>query len=49
MAVRIIAIIDQIGQSLSLNTAAAGLFVDYKSAFNQLWFQGLWLKLKRLD
>ena len=49
MAVRIIAIIDQIAHSLSLNTAAAGLFIDYKSAFNQLWFQGLWLKLERLE
>ena len=49
MAVRIAAIIDQIGRSLSMNTAAAGLFIDYKSAFNQLWFQGLWLKLKRLE
>jgi len=49
MAVRVIAIIDQIGQSLAKNTAAAALFVDFKSAFNQLWFCGLWLKLKRLE
>ena len=49
MAVRLISIIDQIGQSLSVNTAAAGLFIDFKSAFNQLWFNGLILKLQRLD
>ena len=49
MSVRIVAIIDQIGQCLSKNTASAGLFVDFKSAFNQLWFQGLWVKLLRLD
>jgi hypothetical protein len=48
MAVRLVSIIDQIGQSLSKNTAAAALFVDFKSAFNQLWYNGLWLKLKRL-
>lgn len=49
MSVRIAAMIDQIGQGLSKNTATAGLFVDFKSAFNQLWFQGLWLKLLHLD
>jgi hypothetical protein len=49
MAVRLVSIIDQIGQSLSKNTAAAGLFVDFKTAFNQLWYQGLWLKLTRLN
>lgn len=48
MAVRLIAIVDQIGQSLSMNTAAAALFVDFRTAFNQLWFNGLWLKLTRL-
>jgi hypothetical protein len=47
MAVRIVAIIDQIGQSLAKNTAAA-LFMDFKAAFNQLWYNGLWLKLNRL-
>lgn len=48
MAVRLVAIIDQIKQSLSMNTAAAALFVDFRSAFNQLWFNGLWLKLINL-
>jgi hypothetical protein len=32
MAVRLVAIIDQIGQSLSINTAAAALFVDFRTA-----------------
>lgn len=41
MAVRVVGIIDQIGQSLSKNTAAAALFVDFRTAFNQLWFNGL--------
>ncbi|CAF4105035.1 unnamed protein product, partial [Rotaria magnacalcarata] len=49
MAVRIVAIIDQIGQSLAKNTAAAALFVDFRTAFNQLWFNGLWLKLSNLQ
>jgi hypothetical protein len=49
MAVRLISIIDQIGQSLSKNTAAAALFVDFRTAFNQLWFNGLWLKLFKLQ
>ena len=49
MATRTVAIIDQIGQGLITNTATAGLFIDYKAAFNQLWFQGLWVKLKRLN
>jgi hypothetical protein len=49
MATRLVSIIDQIGQSLSTNTAAAALFVDFSSAFNQLWYHGLWLKLKKLD
>ncbi|CAF1545598.1 unnamed protein product, partial [Didymodactylos carnosus] len=48
MAVRIVSINDQIGQSLNQNTAAAALFVDFKAAFNQLWYKGLWLKLRRL-
>ena len=50
MSVRLVSMIDQIGQSLSMNTAAAAaaLFVDFSSAFNQLWFNGLWLKLTRL-
>ncbi|CAF0801213.1 unnamed protein product [Didymodactylos carnosus] len=48
MAVQIVSIIDQIGQSLNQNTAAAALFVDFKAAFNQLWYKGLWLKLRRL-
>ncbi|CAF0776728.1 unnamed protein product [Didymodactylos carnosus] len=48
MAVRIVSIIDQIGQSLNQNTAAAALFVDFKAAFNQLWYKGLWLKLRGL-
>ncbi|CAF4808590.1 unnamed protein product, partial [Rotaria magnacalcarata] len=49
MAVRIVAIIDQIGQSLTKNTAAAALFVDFRTAFNQLWFNGLCLKLSNLQ
>ncbi|CAF5217629.1 unnamed protein product, partial [Rotaria magnacalcarata] len=49
MAVRLVSMIDQIGQSLSKNTAAAALFVDFKSAFNQLWYFGLWIKLRRLE
>ena len=48
MAVRLVAIVDQIGQSLSKNTAAATLFVDFRTTFNQVWFKGLWLKLTRL-
>jgi hypothetical protein len=32
MTVRLVAIIDQIGQSLSMNTAAAALFVDFCTA-----------------
>ena len=38
MAVRLVSIIDQIGQSLTVNAAAAGLFIDFQTAFNQLWF-----------
>lgn len=49
MAVRLVSIVDQIGQCLSLNTATAGVFIDFKSAFNQLWFNGLILKLHRLN
>ncbi|CAF1308615.1 unnamed protein product [Adineta steineri] len=49
MSVRLVSMIDQIGQSLSMNTAAAALFVDFSSAFNQLWFNGLWLKLNKLS
>ncbi|CAM4987815.1 unnamed protein product, partial [Rotaria socialis] len=49
MIVRLVSIIDQIGQCLALNTAAAALFVDFKAAFNQLWYQGLWLKLHKMD
>lgn len=49
MAVRLVSIVDQIGQSLSKNTAAAALFVDFRTAFNQLWFNGLWLKLNNLQ
>jgi Reverse transcriptase (RNA-dependent DNA polymerase)/Endonuclease-reverse transcriptase len=49
MATRIVSIIDQIGQGLALNTATAALFIDFKSAFNQLWIKGLWVKLKRLN
>ena len=48
MAVRLVSIIDQIGQSLAKNTAAAALFVDFRTAFNQLWFDGLWVKLHHL-
>ena len=47
MAVRLVAFIDQIEQSLSKHTAADGLFVDFLTAFNQLWFNGLWLKLSK--
>ncbi|CAM2700238.1 unnamed protein product [Rotaria socialis] len=49
MAVRLVSIIDQIGQCLALNTAAAAIFVDFKAAFNQLWYKGLWLKLYKLN
>ena len=49
MAMRLVAIIDQIGQSLSKNTAAAAIFIGFRSAFNQLWFNGLWLKLRKLN
>ncbi|CAF1436382.1 unnamed protein product [Adineta ricciae] len=49
MSTRIIALLDQLGRCLSLNTAAAALFIDYKAAFNQLWIGGLWLKLQRLN
>jgi hypothetical protein len=49
MAVRLVAIVDQIGQCLQKNTAAAALFVDFRTAFNQLWFNGLWLKLVNLQ
>ena len=48
MAVRLDSLVDQIGQSLLKNTAAAALFIDFKTAFNQLWYHGLWLKLTRL-
>ncbi|CAF3779274.1 unnamed protein product [Rotaria socialis] len=41
MFTRILSIIDQNGQGLALNTATAALFVDFKSAFNQLWIKGL--------
>ena len=49
MSTRIISFIDQIGQGLALNTATAALFIDFKSAFNQLWVKGLWVKLKWLN
>ncbi|CAF4297312.1 unnamed protein product, partial [Adineta steineri] len=49
MSTRIVSIVDQIGSGLALNTATAALFVDFKSAFNQLWIKGLWIKLKRLN
>ncbi|CAF3265582.1 unnamed protein product [Rotaria sp. Silwood2] len=49
MSTRIVAMVDQIGQGLAVNTATAALFIDFKTAFNQLWFKGLWLKLKRLN
>jgi hypothetical protein len=49
MAVRLVGIIDQIGQSLSKKTAAAALFVDFRTAFNQLWFNGLCLKSNNLE
>ena len=48
MATRIVTIVDQIGRGLTLNTAAAALFIDFKSAFNQMWFKGLWMKLQQL-
>ena len=34
MAVRLVSITDQIGQSLSVNTAAADLFIDFEAASN---------------
>jgi hypothetical protein len=43
MTVRLVAIIDQIGQSLSMNMAAVALFVNFRTAFIQLGFDGLWL------
>ncbi|CAF3791116.1 unnamed protein product, partial [Adineta steineri] len=49
MSTRIVSIVDQIESGLALNTATAALFVDFKSAFNQLWIKGLWIKLKRLN
>ncbi len=36
VSTRIVAITDQTGQGLALNTATAALFIDFKSAFNQL-------------
>ena len=49
MAERLISIIDQIGRSLTVSTAAVGLFIDFQAAFNQLWFSRLKLILSRLD
>ena len=49
MFTRIVSIIDQIGCGLTVNTAAAALFIDFKSAFNQMWYKGLWMKLQRLN
>jgi hypothetical protein len=49
MSTRIVSLVDQIGQGLAVNTATAALFIDFKTAFNQLWFKGLWVKLKRLN
>ena len=49
MAVRLVSIIDHIGQSLSKNTDAAALVVNFKTAFSQLWYHGLWLQLTRLE
>ncbi|CAF1345446.1 unnamed protein product [Rotaria magnacalcarata] len=49
MFTRIVSIIDRIGQGLTTNTATAALFIDFKTAFNQMWFKGLWVKLKRLN
>ena len=48
MAIRLVSIINQIEQSLTVNTAAAGLIVDFKGASNQLWFNGRMLKLSNL-
>lgn len=49
MGTRIVGIVDQIGRSLTVNTATAALFIDFKAAFKQLWFKDLWLKLFRLN
>jgi len=49
MAVQLASIIDQVGQRLSINMAAARLYVDFKSAFNQLRFNGMMLKLYRVN
>ena len=49
MSARIVSIVDQIGRGLALNTATAAVFIDFKTAFNQLWIKGLWVKLKRLN
>lgn len=49
IAVRLVAIVDQIGQCLSKNAAvAAVLFDDFRTAFNQAWFKVLSLKLYNL-
>ena len=49
MSTCIVSIIDQVERGVTLNTAAAALFLDFKSAFNQIWFKGLWMKLQRLN
>ncbi|CAF1626028.1 unnamed protein product [Rotaria magnacalcarata] len=49
MAVRLVAIINQIGQSLTKSTATAALFVDFRTVFNELGFKGLWFKLINLQ
>ena len=48
VSTRTVSIIDQIGRGLTLNTVAAALFIDFKSAFNQMWSKGLWMRLQQL-
>ena len=49
MFTSIVCIIDQIRRGLTVNTASAALFIDFKSAFNQVWYKGLWMKVHRLN
>ena len=49
MFTHIVSIIDQIGIGLTVNTATTALFIDFKSAFNQMWYKKLWMKLQQLN
>ena len=46
---RIVSIIDPIGRDLTVNIAAAVLLIDFKNAFNQMWYKRLWMKLQLLN